>query len=83
LIDHWLQCGHYAAIFGPIQKYVERAGRKTNNPLDDLYKAREYLNRWIEFEEHEQSCKRNEVGWDTSTDEQKHFYPGGQCSFDR
>ena len=35
---------------GNIIKYVVRAGKKTNT-LEDLYKAREYINRWIAAEE--------------------------------
>lgn len=35
---------------GNIIKYVVRAGKKTNT-LEDLYKAREYINRWIASEE--------------------------------
>ena len=55
LIGHWLEQDMYAAIAGPIQKYVERAGQKPEEPmLKDLYKSREYLNRWIEFEEGKQ-----------------------------
>ncbi len=36
---------------GNIIKYIVRAGKKTTNTLDDLYKAREYINRWIKSEE--------------------------------
>jgi hypothetical protein len=55
LIGHWLSIGAYAAVWAPIQKYVERAGQKPGEPmLKDLYKASEYLDRWIEFEEGKQ-----------------------------
>ena len=50
LIAHWLHTGRTDALMGNIQKYVERAGRK-GAALPDLLKAREYLDRWIEFEE--------------------------------
>jgi len=50
LIAHWLHTGKTDALLGNIQKYVERAGRK-GPALPDLLKAREYLDRWIEFEE--------------------------------
>lgn len=50
LIAHWLHTGKTDALMGNIQKYVERAGQK-GPALPDLLKAREYLNRWIEFEE--------------------------------
>lgn len=50
LIAHWLHTGRTDALMGNIQKYVERAGRK-GEALPDLRKAREYLDRWIEFEE--------------------------------
>lgn len=33
---------------GNVVKYVARAGRKTNDPIEDLRKARFYLNREIE-----------------------------------
>jgi hypothetical protein len=33
---------------GNVVKYVARAGRKSPNPLEDLMKARFYLNREIE-----------------------------------
>lgn len=33
---------------GNVVKYVARAGRKTNNPLEDLLKAQWYLDREIE-----------------------------------
>jgi hypothetical protein len=49
LIAHWLATGRTDALMGPIQKYVERAGMK-GPALPDLLKAREYLDRWIEFE---------------------------------
>lgn len=35
---------------GNIIKYVVRAGKKAST-LEDLYKAREYINRWIDSEE--------------------------------
>jgi hypothetical protein len=50
LIAHWLHTGKTDALMGNIQKYVERAGQK-GPALPDLLKAREYLDRWIEFEE--------------------------------
>lgn len=50
LIAHWLHTGKTDALMGNIQKYVERAGSK-GPALPDLLKAREYLDRWIEFEE--------------------------------
>lgn len=49
LIAHWLATGRTDAIMGNIQKYVERAGHK-GATLPDLLKAKEYLDRWIEFE---------------------------------
>jgi hypothetical protein len=33
---------------GNVVKYVARAGRKSPNPLEDLMKARYYLNREID-----------------------------------
>lgn len=33
---------------GNVVKYVARAGRKSPDPMEDLYKARYYLNREIE-----------------------------------
>jgi hypothetical protein len=33
---------------GNVVKYAARAGRKSPDPLEDLYKARFYLNREIE-----------------------------------
>lgn len=33
---------------GNVVKYVSRAGRKTKDPMEDLRKARFYLNREIE-----------------------------------
>ena len=50
LIAHALHTGRTDGIAFNIQKYVERAGRK-GPALPDLRKAREYLDRWIEFEE--------------------------------
>ena len=41
-------CGHVEDHYrGTIMKYVWRAGRKTLNPVEDLKKARWYLERWI------------------------------------
>lgn len=37
-----------------ILKYITRAGKKTPDALTDLEKAREYLDRWIEFEKERQ-----------------------------
>jgi hypothetical protein len=52
LIAFWLNNGMVDAIRGNIMKYVLRAGRK-GPALGDLYKAREYLNRWIEYLENQ------------------------------
>lgn len=57
LIAHWLHTGRTDALMGNIQKYVERAGRK-GGALPDLLKAREYLDRWIEFEERQAHALR-------------------------
>lgn len=67
-----------------IQKYVERSGKK-GRTLNDLYKAREYLDRWILFEEQREyeSSRSNEVSWDTTEDAGKSIHPGGQRTFDR
>jgi hypothetical protein len=46
-------CQHHNLGFaeGNIIKYVTRAGKKTENPLEDLKKAKEYLERLIQSEE--------------------------------
>jgi hypothetical protein len=39
---------HFGFCLGCVIKYVWRAGLKSDNPLEDLKKARWYLNREIE-----------------------------------
>lgn len=48
---------HFNYNIGCVIKYLWRCGRKTADPLQDLYKARDYLNDEIAMLEEKQ--KRN------------------------
>jgi hypothetical protein len=44
-------CSHYGLNFnrGNVVKYVARAGKKTQNPIADLEKAKDYIERELEI----------------------------------
>ena len=44
-------CNHYALNFnrGNVVKYIARAGKKTDDELQDLYKAKDYIEREIAY----------------------------------
>ena len=44
---------------GNVFKYIYRAGKKTNNELEDLKKAQWYLNRYIDWKENYENNKNN------------------------
>lgn len=44
-------CNHYSLNFnkGNVVKYITRAGKKTKDELQDLYKAKDYIEREIQY----------------------------------
>lgn len=55
IIEHWNLNFH----LGNVLKYISRAGKKTNNELEDLKKAQWYLNRYISLKENHEGNKNN------------------------
>ena len=55
IIENWNLNFH----LGNVLKYISRAGKKTNNELEDLKKAQWYLNRYIDWKENHEGNKNN------------------------
>ena len=55
-------CNHYALNFnkGNVIKYITRAGRK-DDELQDLYKAKDYIEREIEFVREKRNQEANDI----------------------
>ena len=55
-------CNHYKLNFnkGNVVKYIARAGKKTEDELQDLYKAKDYIEREIAYVKELRDKKNNE-----------------------